>query len=64
MKRYYWESKTAYGSFNEEDDEAAVKSALKDIPGEIRTVYRESDSKDGLPFVILYDKKEDVLKGG
>lgn len=63
MKRYYWESRTAYGCINEESDEAAVKSVLKDIPGEIWTVYRESDSKTGLPFVILYNK-ETVLKGG
>ena len=58
MNRYYWESKTAYGSFNEKDDESAVKSAMKDIPGDIWTVYRESKSETGLPLVILYKKAE------
>ena len=56
MNRYYWESKTSYGSFNANDDKEAVESALKDIPGEIWTVYREADTKDGLPFTILYEK--------
>ena len=57
MTRYYWESKTSYGCFNDTDDDRAVKSALRDIPN-VLVVYKESDTESGVPFIVLYKEEK------
>jgi len=50
MTIYYTEYPT--GSFIEESDEKALKRS------NAKVIYRESDTKDGLPFIMLRDKVE------
>ena len=50
MNKYYTEY--PYGEFSAQDDEAALKISDAEI------IYKESDTVDGLPLVMLRDKRK------
>lgn len=57
MTTYYWEKpfgcRPDHGQFEAYHDQ----EALEKRPGKAILLYRESDTEDGMPFVILYEKK-------
>ena len=54
MIKYYWESDRSNGTFLAENDiEAKKRKAKLQKTKNILIVYRESDTKDGLPFVEI-----------
>lgn len=60
---YYWETENANGRLRASSDE----EALDNKPENCWVLYKESDTEDGLPFIILYEDSEVVkrkLSGG
>ena len=53
MKIYYWESANDYGEYKAASDEVALKLMHENTI----LLYRESDTTDGMLFVILYEKE-------
>ncbi len=55
---YYYEYPVGHhldrGQLQAESDE----EALKKMPKAVYYMYRESDTSDGLPFVVVYDRDE------
>jgi hypothetical protein len=49
---YYYEGDFGYGSFVAESDE----NARANVRADIQTVYRESDTADGRPFIVVYTR--------
>lgn len=61
MKTYYWEGPVDSpdcGRFGAKND----AEALAKMPKDSICLYRESNTKDGLPFVFLYDHKHGKKK--
>lgn len=58
MTVYYYENEDGYsplfGRFNVENDEIAKKL----IPETTLILYKESETNDGTPFIVVYEKKE------
>ena len=52
---YYWETENSHGQYRAENDE----KALEKMPKNCWILYKESDTKDGQPFIILYEYKEE-----
>lgn len=51
MPLYYYERPYGNGSFEADNDEEAIKS----MPRDTLILYKESDTKDGMPFIIVYE---------
>lgn len=50
---YYWETEINHGCFKESSDDSAVNC----MPKSTVLLYKESNTKDGLPFIIIYRKQ-------
>ena len=50
---YCWETMTGSGSFPADSDE----EALERVPKDYLIVYKEDDTTDGLPFIIVGEVK-------
>ena len=57
MKTYYYEvkDKDTGGEFKAPNDQTALEESKK--INNLELLYRESDSPDGLPFVILFETR-------
>jgi hypothetical protein len=58
MRYYYYEQEVGYGEFKSNSDNEA-KNRIHEFNSKensLLVLYRESDTLDGLPFVILYKK--------
>jgi hypothetical protein len=60
MRYYYYEQEVGYGEFKSVNDNEAKKRIpeFNSKKNPLLVLYRESDTLDGLPFVILYKKVE------
>jgi hypothetical protein len=64
MIYYYelpWEENPDFGQFHADSDEEALEHLNRSYP-QAWCLYRESDTPDGNPFVMLYDHKKDEEK--
>lgn len=48
---YYWEADNSHGQYQADDDASAIEVKPKGCI----TLYKESDTKDGTPFIIVWD---------
>lgn len=53
MTTYYWESDNNSGKFDANNDVEAISK----IRQEWIVVYKESDSTDGQPFIVIHEKR-------
>lgn len=51
---YYWETINSSGQFRAGSDQ----EALKKMPSDCLALYRESDTEDGLPFIMVHEFKD------
>jgi hypothetical protein len=60
MKTYYWESDNNdnRGQFQADTDQEAIE----EMPKNTLILYKESDTVDGIPFIVVF-YKYDVNKG-
>ena len=60
MEIYYWESDYRYGQVKAERDEEGVKKAFQKVRvkdgDQMLVVYKESETDDGTPFIVLWEK--------
>jgi hypothetical protein len=58
MEIYYWESDFRYGEFKAESDQKAIEKAFKKMYGgdQLLVVYKESETDDGTPFIVVWEK--------
>lgn len=54
---YYWESKTSFGQFKASSDEEAKEKVSRFSSKSF--LYRESETEDGTPFVVILDELEE-----
>lgn len=52
---YYYELPFFFGNFEAADDE----EALVKMPKGCMILYKESDTEDGTPFIVLYEQEEE-----
>lgn len=48
MQKYYFEYPIGHGNFEAENDDKAILKVKDNV-----FLYKESDTKDGLPFVVV-----------
>jgi hypothetical protein len=46
-----------HGEIQAENDAAAVAHLLQQFERELLCVYKENDTKDGTPFIIIYENQ-------
>ena len=56
METYYWESELGEGSQVYSGDQEAEIKLLRAIPN-LWLVYKESDTDNGMPFIIVYESE-------
>jgi hypothetical protein len=54
MTIYYWETTTGHGKKKFENDEVAIRW-FEQFANKRLVLYKESETKDGLPFIILQE---------
>jgi hypothetical protein len=59
--KYYYESKTSLrgGTLTQDNDEKAIENAKALLGDKLLVLYRESDTKDGLPFIMIFPTGND-----
>jgi hypothetical protein len=55
MTIYYYETFASHGEIKAVDDSAALKHLAEQFGVNLMCVYKESDTPDGTPFIMLYD---------
>lgn len=53
---YYWESELDNGQIVSENDEEAIKQLRH--KSDLLCIYKESDTKDGTPFLLIWEKSK------
>jgi len=58
METYYYETKKrGHQCFNFKSDQEAIKSITKKYGKELEIIYKESPTKDGTPFIVIWEQK-------
>lgn len=52
---YYYETDRRHGRFNAIDDKEAIDKLMYKNP---MVIYKESDTPDGTPFIIIYERSK------
>lgn len=57
MTEYYFETDNSSGKCkSSQPDEHIIKKMKETFGTALMCVYKESDSKDGMPFIMLYER--------
>lgn len=59
MPKYYWETPSRSGQIELDDDKQARKYCEM-MGSSLICMYRESDSEDVTPFVMVWEKRDDL----
>lgn len=58
MEIYYYETDNGHGSVHYADDLSAVNGLRKQFKESLMVIYKESNTENGQPFIILYERSK------
>jgi hypothetical protein len=56
---YYYETDMSHGHSQFSNDEHAKNTLLYLFNKRLMVIYKESNTQNGLPFIIVYERKKD-----